>query len=193
MTLFLRQILQECFDPSTEIADATVRSNEELADDNSSTAYATVDEYYSSGESVADADELENAVDINGKATEPEETAPDSTTNPEEPAESTVSLTPKRKILSAEDDEMERILKRRVTVVLKRMKFDQNLDEWILPRDASTIETDKASHSGDEHSEEGTLTEFAAKVLQHFVCNSNELNSIQFFQPFVLADSRHGT
>lgn len=178
MTLFLRQILQECFDPSTEIANATGQSNEELADDNSSTVYDTVDEYYSSEESVADADELENAVDINGKATEPEETAPDSTTNPEEPAESTVSLTLKRKILSAEDDEMERILKRRVTVVLKRMKYDQNLDEWILPQ---------------AQSKRTTRPESVAKVLQHFVCNSNELNSIQFFQPFLLADSRHST
>lgn len=117
-------------------------SEEHLVESDSSLAYDTLAGYDSSVSSLSDVinpnsssgmydDDEPNeifAIDQTGR----------SATDSAELCETTESSTKKRKI-SAEDKEVERILKGSVSVVLKRIRFDENSNEWILPENRFTI------------------------------------------------------
>lgn len=117
-------------------------SEEHSVESDSSLAYDTLAGYDSSVSSLSDVinpnsssgmydDDEPNeifAIDQTGR----------SATDSAELCETTESSTKKRKI-SAEDKEVERILKGSVSVVLKRIRFDENSNEWILPENRFTI------------------------------------------------------
>lgn len=150
---FLLQTLQECFDRSAQIVDAeslTEAIETQSIEIDSSVDYDTVAEYESSPETYDDFDDAESSGVEN--ATQPKENVDfdqttDFTTDPDEfvaaePTEIAVPLSQKRKA-STECDETETILIRRVSILLKRVKFDENMNKWILPANTITIKREK--------------------------------------------------
>lgn len=175
---FSWQILQECSDRAAEIADATPppfggACEERPFTDDSSLAYDTLSEYDSSVLSVSDVLDMGSTSEIYD-GDEPNEfigfdQTARSATNSVELIETSEFSTQKRKI-TAEDEEVERILKGRVSVVLKRIKFDVNMNQWILPvekfRSLVHGDSEKAKHNEDESSGEDSETDTTTSVIQ---------------------------
>lgn len=70
--------------------------------------------------------------------------------------------TPKRKLLSGGDAQIERIMKQHVTVEMKRVRFDSISGEWILPENVEhTVTNARTAHAVEDDSD----TETTAKVI----------------------------
>lgn len=177
--LFFRQILQECFSQSGDNVDTVSRpASEASTADSVEYDSSVVYDFHSDVSQI----ETESLVSDVAETTENEDIdqPASSAMNSDElsdvqPIETTIPLTQKRKLttenvedqpkLSAEDEEIQRILKRRVKVVIKRMKFDENMNEWILPEDTVTANEEKANHNKEEIVEQKNESETGAEVI----------------------------
>lgn len=162
--------------------------------------------YESEAESIVDVIEIESSGDLEGNGdAESAENADidrpaDSTMNSDvvsavEPIEVGTVPKQKRKLstegekmvrkLSTEDESMERILKQRVTVVIKRMKFDENLNEWILPADTVKVNAEKANHNEEGKLERENESETTAEVLNNLASIRMNQFYFMFFQFYI--------
>lgn len=191
---FLLQTLQVCFDQSahnivdTESLSEAIETQSNKSD--SSVEYDTVAEYESSPNTIDDAESscIENA-------TQPRENVDfdqtaNLTTNPDtvEPTEITVPLSQKRKA-STGCDETESILKRRVSILLKRVKFDGNMNKWILPANTITIKRIETNYDEKENFAPEIDAELTAMVLDtscHFSFDRFLFANFFFFRFFWL-------
>lgn len=87
--------------------------------------------------------------------------------------------TPKRKLLSGGDAEIERIMKQRVTVVVQKLKFDSILDEWILPENVEhTVTNARTAYAVEDDSKRASAAESTAKVIQlDFILDSSHFSN----------------
>lgn len=168
---FSWQILQECSDQAAEITDATPPPFGEASD--SSLAYDKLTEYDSSVLSFSDVMEMKSTSEIYDDDEPNEFIGFDQTacsaTNSIELIETTELSSQKRKF-TVEDEEVERILKGRVSVVLKRIKFDVNMNQWILPvekfRPLVNGDNEKGDHDEDESFGQDNEAETTTNVIK---------------------------